>query len=59
MFEIIVSFWSVCVCFSMRLFLLKVVMEFLSSRCENVMEVVCGFFLVSLVVIPFFLSILV
>ena len=43
MFEIIVSFWSVCVCvFSMRL--VKVVMEFLDSRCENVMEVVCVIF---------------
>jgi len=29
--------------FSMRLFV-KVVMEFLNSRCENVMEFVCVFF---------------
>ena len=43
MFEIIVSFWSVCVCFSMRLFV-KVVMEFLNSRCENIMEFVYVFF---------------
>jgi len=41
--------------FSMRLFV-KVVMEFLNSRCESIMEFVCVFFFVSLVVIPFFLE---
>lgn len=43
--------------FSMRL--VKVVMEFLDSRCENVMEVVCVFFFRFFVCDSVFSSILV